>query len=110
MQGKGFWTKRNTTERKCRVRREKEEEEEEEEKESEKERERNQENFTICSTSANFDFGQFDFGPLAEVELAEVEHLHRDLEMFVDQVSDLSSSKESVFFVSFLFFQTDLSS
>ena len=28
---------------------------------------------TICSTSANFDFGQFDFGQLAEVELAEVE-------------------------------------
>ena len=28
----------------------------------------------LISTSANFDFGQFDFGPLAEVELAEVEH------------------------------------
>ena len=28
---------------------------------------------TICSTSANFDFGQFDFGQLAEVELSEVE-------------------------------------
>ena len=32
-----------------------------------------------------------------------------DPEVFVDQASDLSSSKESVFFVSFHFLQTDLS-
>ena len=47
--------------------------EEKKEKNIEKaEKRRNRAN-TICSTSANFDFGQFDFGQLAEVELAEVE-------------------------------------
>ena len=64
-QGKGVWG--------CSVGGQKQKNEDEEEKEEQKEEKRAN---TICSTSAKFDFGQFDIGQLAEIKLAEIEHLH----------------------------------
>ena len=52
---------------------------------------------TICSTSANCDFRQFDFGQLAEVELAEVEHTRARMVVFGVEVGGRWSAEANVF-------------